>query len=117
MPMHSLENTKPKPSRSACEDVAEPDSASYPYGTRITLEAETIKKLGIQKLPTVGGQLVFKAKARVIGVSQSDDGKRIELQITDMDMDMGGGKDDTDRALTRDDSGPLSKLSKTIKEM
>ncbi|MGL5117580.1 MAG: capsid staple protein [Beijerinckiaceae bacterium] len=115
--MKSLKNTKAESRDSGGAKVAATEPAAYPCGTRITLDADSIKKLGIQKMPAVGSQIMFEAKAEVVGISQSGDGKRIELQIVAMDMGAGGGKDKTDNELTREDSGSMSRLSKAIKGM
>lgn len=117
MPMKSLKHTKSKLNDNSGADVAATEPAAYPYGARITLDAESIKKLGIQRMPAVGSQIKFEAEAQVVSISQSEDGKKIELQVVAMDMGAAGGKDDSDGALTREDSGPMSKLSKAIKGM
>jgi hypothetical protein len=68
----------------------------FPYGLRITLDSEAISKLGITKLPSVGGTIMLEAKAKIVGVSQNErEGskrKSMELQITDLGI---GQEDDT----------------------
>lgn len=66
----------------------------YPYGLCISLEDETLKKLGLDgDLPGVGDIIQFNAIAKVTNVSENEreatDGGtrkccRVELQITDM---------------------------------
>lgn len=59
----------------------------YPYGLRIDLEDEVMKKLGMD-LPTVGKTMTLKAKVMVERAEsrESNDGKRLSccLQITRM---------------------------------
>ena len=66
----------------------------YPYGLCLSLDDESLKKLGLDgDLPEVGEVLQFSAIARVTsasmnerenGVGASDMCCRVELQITDM---------------------------------
>jgi len=64
---------------------SEPD---YPYGLRVHLDHESLKKAGITELPKAGEEMHFTAKARVHSASsESRDGgeeHRLELQITHM---------------------------------
>lgn len=70
------------------------EGEEYPWGLRITLDDETLDKLGLGMLPKVGGEVTFTAKAVVTSVSQHecDDGdgpdteQTVCLQITDMQM-------------------------------
>ena len=68
-------------------EVGEED---YPYGLRIHLDENSIKKLGIKDLPDVKDGVGVKANAKVInsGTSSSEDGTKryLELQITHMEM-------------------------------
>lgn len=113
MSMKSLKTTKPESNDDDDATDCQPGRAAYPYGTRITLDADSIKKLGIQKMPAVGSKVKFEAEATVALVSQSEDGKRIELQVTGMDMGAAGSKEGGE--LARADSGPMAKLAKSIK--
>lgn len=77
------------------------DGPKYPYGTCLYLDSATLDKLGMTALPSVGEEVVIRAKATVKSVSMSEqhDGdktKSCELQITAMEV----GKDanDADRA-------------------
>lgn len=72
---------------------------TYPYGLCISLDEETLGKLGMDgELPAVGEVMQFTAMAKVTSASQSEhersDGSkeqccRIELQITDMGVPAG----------------------------
>jgi hypothetical protein len=94
MPMVSLAKS---PAEVKSEPVAMPASVSqaeFPYGCCISLDDETLEKLGLSgDLPQVGEMVHFAAIARVTSASMNErinaDGSkdnccRIELQITDM---------------------------------
>ena len=67
-------------------------SEPYPYGLRLRLESEDLKKLGMGSLPDVGKTMKVTAEATVQSVSsnQSTDDKQsrksVELQITSMKL-------------------------------
>lgn len=71
-----------------------PSVPTYPYGLCISLDDETLEKLGMEgELPAVGEVMQFTAMAKVTSASMNEsersDGTksqccRIELQITDM---------------------------------
>ncbi len=61
----------------------------YPYGLSITLNEETLAKLGIEELPRVGDEMRVEAMAKVTSVSmrsdKSDEDERcVGLQITEL---------------------------------
>lgn len=72
-------------SREDGEPMVDSDQ-SYPYGLRITLDNESLKKLGMPGLPDVGEKLCIDADVTVISVQsvEEKDGARssVELQIT-----------------------------------
>lgn len=60
----------------------------YPYGLCLTLDGDTLDKLGIKKLPAVGTTVGITAVAKVSRVSESEMAdesteRSVELQITD----------------------------------
>lgn len=61
----------------------------YPWGLRITLNNETLKKLGIP-LPKVGGEMLLCGKVKVLSTSTREDGEEtnssVDLQITDIGL-------------------------------
>jgi len=64
----------------------------YPYGLCISLEKETLDKLGMSKLPKVGSTITVSARAKVESVSERDStggGKHrsMSLQITDIGLE------------------------------
>ena len=64
------------------------DEPMYSYGLCISLGKEELQKLGIEKLPEAGSEMMLKAKAYVKTVreSQEKDGveQNVELQICAM---------------------------------
>lgn len=64
----------------------------YPYGTRITFEKESLKKLGKSVTDfEIGDTVVVTGKAKVIELSQQQgnrDSERVQLQITDVELDL-----------------------------
>lgn len=75
-----------------------PSVPSYPWGLSVSLEEESLSKLGMDKrMLTVGETLQIVCMMRVTSVSESEsersDGSknsccRVELQITDMGLPM-----------------------------
>ena len=67
---------------------AKPSRDSYPYGTELHLEHDTLKKLGVKKLPAVGKKIKLRVHGHVTRTSQSDDGeggnRSMHLQLTHM---------------------------------
>lgn len=79
------------------EEKSEPtekEKPHYPYGLRLNLEAESLKKLEMKTLPQVGEKIMIIATAEVCSVSQNEseygDSKSVGLQITEMAI----GKED-----------------------
>lgn len=76
----------------------------YPYGLCLSLDDDTLKKLGLDgELPEVGEVIHFMAMARVTSASENErettDGAtekccRVELQITDMGVASADPADD-----------------------
>ena len=62
----------------------------YDYGLRITLNADSLKKLGVKDLPTVGDEYHLMAACRVISTSknasETNESARVELQITHLGL-------------------------------
>lgn len=120
MAMQDLKITK-KEAKEASKPIGTyEDQERYPYGLRLDLNDDTLKKLGITKLPAVGTVLMFEAKAKVIGsrqsATESSDNRSIELQITHLDLEM--DEDEVDEGeLTRSESGAMSKVAKKLSSM
>ena len=65
--------------------------SEYPYGLRICLDDDAIKKLGLTVLPSVGAKVTFTALSVVCSTSAySSDGKdpetSVSLQITALEL-------------------------------
>lgn len=73
---------------------------SYPYGLNISLNDESIEKLGIKEMPEPGTKVMVTAMADVVSCSMSENEKgkdrRMELQITDMGIMQGSKKNTSD---------------------
>lgn len=63
------------------------DRADYPYGLRLHLETDVVKKLEMSK-PSLGDMIPIIASAEVVSINKEDNGEgfSIALQITDMDI-------------------------------
>jgi hypothetical protein len=80
----------------ACTVTPSPSLPKYPYGCCLSLEDDTLEKLGLDgDLPSVGEMIQFTAIAKVTCASENEreksDGttdkcRRIELQITHMNV-------------------------------
>lgn len=69
--------------------------ADYPYGLQITLDNDSLLKLGIEELPDITSSIVIHAIAKVTAISinkNEKENKQVALQITDMEI--GGIKKD-----------------------
>jgi hypothetical protein len=100
--MHAMAMADMKMSKSetiAYSEVAEKESdePQYPYGLCIHLEQDQLDKLGIKELPEVGAKMMLHANAYVKTVSeystQSGQDRRVELQITQLEISEGEAKD------------------------
>lgn len=77
--------------------AGKPSAPTYPYGLCISLDDESIKKLGLEgEMPDVGTLVHFCAMAKVTSVSEHEqegtDGaktscRRVELQITTLGLE------------------------------
>ena len=81
------------------------DKPQYPYGLEISLDNDSLKKLGIDELPEVGSILMIKAKVIVKSTSENESLNYGEnycmcLQITDMEI--GEGKSSAAKKLYGD---------------
>lgn len=65
----------------------------YPYGLCICLDEDSINKLQIENMPEVGDGIMLMAVAKVTSVSSMETAagarRRIELQITHMELEEG----------------------------
>jgi hypothetical protein len=95
MPMADMKISKTEAKEHALG--IEMDTPEYPYGLSISLEQDQLEKLGITDMPKVGAKMMVHANAVVKTVSaydtQNGSDKRVELQITEMELVPGEGKD------------------------
>ncbi len=73
----------------------------YPYGMRIQLDHETLKKLGIDELPAVGSYLALEARVCVRETAENDDiynggdkRRSMTVQIEKMALESAGDEED-----------------------
>lgn len=107
--MKSMKMSKSEQEKPMTVDA--PSGDEYPWGLRLNLEQQSIKKLGMKELPEIGSEVMVHAKAKVVGARMSENEKSLELQITDMEM---AGDDDK---IVRDKNGPASRLAKRMESM
>ena len=68
------------------------DSPEYPYGLRLSLDSESLKKLGMTELPAIDAEFKLVALVCVVGVSQNDSQgseepyRSVDLQIEMMEL-------------------------------
>lgn len=78
------------------ENEVNSDPPKYPWGLCLTLNDDSLDKLGMDKLPEIGTKMRLVAMVEVTGVSastyQGAEEKRssVDLQVTDMAIDDGG---------------------------
>lgn len=63
----------------------------YPWGLQITLDDESLKKLGIKDLPAIDQVMEITVKAQVVSLTARKEGNDdncacVSLQITDMEI-------------------------------
>lgn len=69
------------------------EGEKYPWGMRLDLNGDVMKKLDVKTLPKTGSEVTITATAKVVSTSVNDrEGgkaeKRMELQITALDLGM-----------------------------
>jgi hypothetical protein len=96
MKMRSLKHKKGKTNEIAGLKAASMPNETYPYGTRMHLDHDTLEKLGVSKLPAVGKKMRMQARARVVSASENsstnESGKpmkrrSLELQLEHMGLE------------------------------
>lgn len=90
MKMVSMENDAAEAKEASMPTLA--DAPKYPYGLKISLNNDSIEKLGIPAMPAVGKKMMLHAMVEVCCVSEYDSkegGKNssMELQITEMALE------------------------------
>lgn len=96
MKLHSLKRVEEpddkdegKECADPCGEFKEPD---YPYGTKLCLDPESLKAMGIMDLPDVGVNVTIEARGIItLASSESLEGEvtqRLEIQITDLGLSL-----------------------------
>lgn len=80
------------------------EKPEYPYGLRISLNGESLDKLGISMLPQVGQKMMIQASVQVCSVSQYENqngnkDRSVDLQITDLGVGSESNRDDARKKL------------------
>jgi len=87
---------KPKSTEALKAEMPEYQPPAYPYGLCLSLNEESISKLGLDKLPSVGSTVTVMAKATVVRAAineslltgqTSTPERNLELQITDLEVE------------------------------
>lgn len=87
----------------------EPHEPDYPYGTRIHMNDDHVKKVYGDDVPEVGEEHDIHARGKVTEMSDRDgEGKRLEIQITHMKKQPSKGKsvrEDLEEAAAKKEGG------------
>jgi hypothetical protein len=101
MAVEKLANMKRSKGSKGPEVAAKSSREDYPYGLRIDLDHEGMKKLGMHKMPKVGSKHQLHAHAHVVSASESHhDGdskptRSVAMQITHMAVGKQAQKNDS----------------------
>ena len=73
----------------ATPQAVESQGPEYPYGLRLSLDEDSLEKLGIEELLEAGKSVHVVAKAEIVSVSHQESAhgkphRSVELQITDL---------------------------------
>lgn len=87
----SMKRTKSeKKGRNSDHAVGLGDRDDFPFGLSIDLNDESLKKLGMSKLPQVGDELIVAGIGRVTSVSERSDSNRktrnVSIQLEQLDV-------------------------------
>lgn len=99
MTMISMRLTDQDKKDQAAKETLVSERARYPYGLRINLDPESVKRLGMEDMPEVGKKMVMLAKVEVVNISKENERDDQEeysmgLQITDLAFEKGEEKGD-----------------------
>lgn len=95
MALTNMKNEPPKKETMLAEAVCCGEEPAYPYGLRLCLNDEVLKKLGISTLPAINDRMVLHALVEVVSVSEyksqeadgdTQESRSVDLQITDMEL-------------------------------
>jgi hypothetical protein len=92
----SLKRTKEeqKKQEEAMKSPAIAGGEDYPYGLCLTLDSDTLDKLGLENLPKLGGKVSLEAVAEVVGASMNAgkdyNNREVRLQLTALKLEQPG---------------------------
>lgn len=100
----------PAATKSTPDPAGMPAEPQFPWGLRINLDNDALLKLGIKKLPAVGGKLMIEAAVTIVTVNEQqvqggEPRRSLELQITDLCLGDTDDKGD-DKGEGKADKGP-----------
>lgn len=106
MAMKDMSMSKAETEKSMSIMTPKDDKPKYPYGLCLHLDSASLEKLGIG-LPEIGSKVYIEAVAEVksVSASESQDGgsnKCCDLQVVQMDVEMGEGESDAAEELYGD---------------
>jgi hypothetical protein len=94
MKLHSMKMSKKEKKDSMPTAVS--DTPDYPYGLRLSLNDEALKKLGIKSLPKVGSKMHVLAVGEITSVSQHEsaghEDRHVEIQLHELGVSDDGPK-------------------------
>lgn len=84
-------------------DDVDPNAPKYPYGLQLSLDEDSLAKLGLTQPPAIGTKIRITAECTVCSTSayQRQGGEQeqnVSLQITDMEIGETEGQTDDDSA-------------------
>jgi len=110
MEMKKMKLPPPKKSKLFAESMAGDKPPLYPWGLCITLDNETLKKLGVDKLPEIDQPVMIQAYAEVTAASMRNvqDGvdRTVTLQIMELGMEDTEDRPDEDEEKGEDKNQP-----------
>lgn len=91
MPHNMVSMKKSKAEMKEGDHPASLGDEEYSYGLEISLDTDSLEKLGIKTLPEVGSEMLMMAKVKVTSISENtregeEPYKSVGLQITDMNL-------------------------------
>jgi len=87
---HNMTSMKMSKKKAKTSHMCETDAQRYPYGLQIELNDDSLTKLGMTDLPSVGEEMIVVGVAKVTSVSQRDSGqnktRNVSLQLEAMEV-------------------------------
>ena len=78
----SMKRTKKDRKHNSDHAVSSIDEESFPFGLSISLDDESLTKLGIKELPGVGEEWIVLGVGKVDSVSKSSNQRRVNRNVT-----------------------------------